>query len=400
MRCSEIEKRLPAYMEELLSSEERKMVTGHLASCSSCSRALAGLKKAEQLVRDLKEVEPPPFFEQQIMSRVREEAGRKRGILRRLFYPLYIKVPIQALATLLVAVIAIHIYQAGESEMKQVAPLPIPMTELGKGQVADAPPGSPMPPSTLPPAGRAPAGRGDLPEKNQQRFAAPPPENSRKEKKSADSRAAMRVERAPAAKPAEPFTTARELEEKSADSRAAMRVERAPDVKPTEPLMAVREQKVSPVDADALDKPPDKGGKQDADKSLGTFPPEQKRKEKMSDTGAAARESAIMRSAPSPSRMTGMAAMEKRSAISLTIRVSDVDGAIREIEARLVQVNARIIERQLRKGSEILKVEIAAPNVAALLDLLGAIGRVDRETSPLVVPDGNAIVSIKIVSHL
>jgi len=366
MTCSDIENRLPAYIEDLLSTEERRIITGHLASCPLCRRAFAGLKKAEQLVHNLEEVEPPPFFEQRIMSRVIEEAGRKRGILRRLFYPLHIKVPIQALATLLVAVIAIHVYQAGEPEMKQIAPLPIPLTEPGKGRVADAPPNAFVSPPAPTPVKRAPAG--DLAEKSQQRFAAPPPENGGKE-------------------------------EKRADSRAPIREERPSAMKPADPVMAVREKEVPPVGADASDKPQGKAGKQDADKAFETLLPEQKRKEKMSDTGAAARESIKMTSAPLPSRMTGMATIKKRSVVDLTIRVRDTAVAIREIEARLGQVNARIIERQLRKGSEFLKAEIAAPNVAVLLDLLGAIGRVNLETSPLVVPDGHATVSIKIVSH-
>ena len=85
--------------------------------------------------------------------------------------------------------------------------------------------------------------------------------------------------------------------------------------------------------------------------------------------------------------------------MDLTIQVRDTDVAIREIETRLGQVNARIIERQHRRGSEFLKAEIATQNIAALLDLLEAIGRVNLETSPLVVPDGNVTVSIKIVSH-
>jgi hypothetical protein len=399
MRCSDIENRLPAYMEDLLSTEERKIITGHLASCPRCSLAFAGLKKAEQLVRDLKEVEPPPFFEQRIMSRVREEAGRKRGILRRLFYPLHIKVPIQALATLLVAVIAIHVYQAGEPEMKQVAPLPIPMTEPGKGRVADEPPNAFISPSAPTPAKRVPPGGGDLPEKSQQRFAAPPPENGRKEEKRADSRAPMREAHPSAAKPAGPLMAARELEEKSADLRAPMREARPSVVKPTDPVMTVREKEISSVGEDALDKPRGKAGVQHAEKAFEAAPPAQQRKEKTGDAGAASRESIEMRSAPSPPRKTGIAAIEKRSAIDLTIQVRDTDVAIREIEARLGQVNARIIERQLRKGSEFLKAEIAAPNVAVLMDLLGAIGRVNLETSPLVVPEGHATVSIKIVSH-
>ncbi len=399
MRCSDIENRLPAYMEDLLSTEERKIITGHLASCPRCSRAFADLKKAQQLVRDLKEVEPPPFFEQRIMSRVREEAGRKRGILRRLFYPLHIKVPIQALATLLVAVIAIHVYQAGEPEMKSIAPLPIHLTEPGKGRVADEPPNAFMSPSAPTPAKRVPAGGGDLPEKSQQRFAAPPPENGRKEEKRADSRAPMREERAPAAKPADPLMAVRELEEKSADLRAPIREARPSAAKPAAPVMAVREKEVRPVVADASDSQQGKAEKPDADKAFQTLLPEQKRREKMNDSGAAARESTTMTSAPSPSRMAGTATIKKRSVIDLTIQVRDTDVAIREIEARLGQVNARIIERQLRKGSEFLKAEIAAPNVASLLDLLGAIGRVNLETSPLAVQDGQATVNIKIVSH-
>jgi hypothetical protein len=316
-------------------------------------------------VHGLGEVEPPPFFEQRIMSRVREEAGQKQGILRRLFYPLHIKVPIQALATLLVAVLALYVYQTGEPEMKQMAPLPIPLTELGKGRVTAESPKTLAAPSAVTPVKRAPAG--DLPEKNRQRFVAPPFENGGKE-------------------------------ERIADSRTPIREERPSAMKPAAPVMAVREKDVPPAGAEALSKAQDRAGKQDADKALETLLPEQKRKEKMTDTGAAAGESRKTMSAPSPSRMTAAAAI-KRSVIDLTIQVRDTDVAIREIEARLGQVNARIIERQHRKGSEFLKAEIAAQNIAAFLDLLEAIGRVNLETSPLVVPDGNVTVSIKIVSH-
>lgn len=364
MICNEIENRLPAYMEDLLSPEERKSIAGHLASCPLCSRAFADLKKAEQLVRGLGEVEPPPFFEQRIMSRVREEAGQKHGILRRLFYPLHIKVPIQALATLLVAVLAVYVYQTGDPEMKQIAPLPIPLTELGKEQATAESPKALESPSAVTPFKRAPAG--DLPEKKQQ-FVAPPLEKGGKEEKIADSRAPVREEH-PAA------------------------------MKHAEPVMPVREKEL-PAGAERLSRAQDRAGKQDAGRAIETLPPELKRKEKMTDTGAAAGESRKTMSAPSPSPMTAVAAT-KRSIIDLTIQVSDTDVAIREIEARLSQVKARIIERRHRKGSEFLKSEIAAQNVAALLDLLEAIGRVNLETSPLAaVPDGNVTVSIKIVSH-
>jgi hypothetical protein len=364
MTCNEIENRLPAFLENLLSPEERKSITGHLASCPRCSRSLAELKKAEELLHGLGEVEPPPFFEQRIMSRVREEAGQKQGILRKLFYPLHIKLPVQALATLLIAVLAFHVYQQGDPEMKRMAPLPAPLTEQEKGRVTAESPKTPVSPSAVTPVKRTPAG--DLSGKNRERFAAPPFKNGGKGERVADSRAPIREETPAAAKPAAPF-------------------------------MAAKEKDVPQAGAEALSKAQGRTGEQDADKAFDTLLPEQKRKEKTADTGAAAGESRKTISAPVPSRMA--AAAIRRSEMDLTIQVRDTDVAIREIEARLGQVNALISERQHRKGGEFLKAEIAAQNVAELLEKLEAIGRVNLETSPPAVPDGNVTISIKIVRH-
>jgi len=339
MTCNEIENRLPAYLEDLLSPKERKSMEGHLASCPRCSLVLADLKKAEELVRGLGEVEPPPFFEQRIMSRVREEAGQKQGILRRLFYPLYIKVPVQVLATFLVAVLAFYVYQKGEPEMKQMVPFPIPLTEHGKGQVTSESPKALAVPFAATTAKRAPAG--DLPDKSQQRFVAPPFKSDGIESSIADSRAPIREERPTAMKSAAPAITARGKD-------------------------------IPPVKAEALSIARDRTGMQGADSASETLLMQQTRKEKIA---------------------------VKRSAIDLTIQVRDAYAAIREIEERLGQFNARIIERQRLDGREILKAEIAAQNVAAFLDRLEAIGRVNVEKSPPGVPDGNVTVSIKIIGN-
>ena len=40
MTCKEIEDRLPAYLEDLLSPEEKENIERHLAVCSRCRRAL------------------------------------------------------------------------------------------------------------------------------------------------------------------------------------------------------------------------------------------------------------------------------------------------------------------------------------------------------------------------
>jgi hypothetical protein len=210
MTCNEIEDRLPAYLENLLSPEEKKTIEGHLASCSRCSRASEVLQKAEEIVQDLTEVEPPPFFEQRIMSRVREEAGQKQGILRILFYPLYIKVPLQAFATLLVAVIAFSLYQTVEPELQHVAPPAIILTEPAKDQATAESRKVPVAPAAVTPVMRTPAA--DLPEKKQQRFVAPTIENGAKTDQVAGSPSPLQEERGLAMKSAAPAMAAREKE--------------------------------------------------------------------------------------------------------------------------------------------------------------------------------------------
>jgi hypothetical protein len=364
MTCNEIKNRLPAYLEDLLPPEERKSMAGHIASCPRCSRAVAELKKAEKLVQGLAEVEPPPFFEQRIMSRVREEAGRKQGILRKLLYPLHIKVPIQALATIVVAVLVFHVYQQGDPEMKRMAPLPAPPTEQGKGRVGAESPKTPASPPATTPFKRSPAG--NLPEMSSNRFVAPSFEKG-------------------------------EAGERTADSRAPIREETPAAAKPAASVMAANEKDAPPAGGEGLDKVRDRAGKQDSAKAIETPPPEQKRREKTADTGAVSRWLQQTGTAPAPTRMT--AAANHRSAMELTIQVGDLEAALREIESHLDRVGARIIERQHRSEGEFLKMETAVQNLAQLLDLLEAIGKVHLETGSSAVPAGTVTVGITVVRH-
>jgi hypothetical protein len=110
MGCS-IRKRLSAYLEDAVSREERALIEEHLRSCKECSGDLADLIKTVERIKGLEEVEPPAWMTQKIMAELREEARPGKGILRRLFYPLYIKLPLQAVAALLVVGIALYVYR-------------------------------------------------------------------------------------------------------------------------------------------------------------------------------------------------------------------------------------------------------------------------------------------------
>ena len=120
MKCRDIEKKFSAYLEGVVSSEEKKGLENHLSSCQSCRKTFEELKKTVALVKGLEQVEPPPWFTEKTMSRVRTEQGSKKNIIERLFYPLHIKVPLGAFATILIAVAAVYLFRANEPEMKRI----------------------------------------------------------------------------------------------------------------------------------------------------------------------------------------------------------------------------------------------------------------------------------------
>ena len=125
MDCRDVQGRLAEFLEETTSAEEKKGLEEHLAACPSCRVAYEDLKRAVALVRDLDEVEPPPYLAQKIMAHVREEAEERArgGVLRRLFFPLHVKLPIEAFAVFLIAAFTFQVYRTIESDTKLAARL-------------------------------------------------------------------------------------------------------------------------------------------------------------------------------------------------------------------------------------------------------------------------------------
>jgi len=143
MDCQEIQKNLSSYLEGLLSSEEKKLVEGHLPSCAQCTASLAELKKTKDLLRNLDDVEPPPWLTAKIMARVREEKEQRASFLKKLFFPFHIKVPLQALSVILVGVIVFQVYRLVEPEGKGThTPSPPSLGEEKKALKEERPPGA------------------------------------------------------------------------------------------------------------------------------------------------------------------------------------------------------------------------------------------------------------------
>jgi Predicted integral membrane protein (DUF2275)/Putative zinc-finger len=110
MNCEEIQKYLSGFLDKSLDVERSQEIGDHLAACSLCSEEMASLAECRRLVSTLPEVEPPVGFTTRVMAHVRE-AARKPSLWEGLFFPLQIKIPLQATAVVLIAVCAAYIYQ-------------------------------------------------------------------------------------------------------------------------------------------------------------------------------------------------------------------------------------------------------------------------------------------------
>lgn len=119
-----IRQKLSAYLDGAVTPSESAQIKKHLAECDECRKTLRELERVVFQVRNLGEEQPPPWLTARVMARVREEAGREAGLLRRLLrVPLRWRVPLEAAALVFVTVTGYLVYRNVSSEMKQVVPL-------------------------------------------------------------------------------------------------------------------------------------------------------------------------------------------------------------------------------------------------------------------------------------
>jgi len=349
MTCKEIEDLLPGMIDGALPETEKKRIEAHLETCASCRKTFAELRMSDERVKSLEEVEPPPWLKTRVMARVREEAGQKEGFLKKFFYPLHIKVPIQALATVLIAVVAWNVYKTGEPEFRQMAP---PLTTVREVPQVLAPPG--------PAAG--PAKRDESPAAREKKAFAPPP--------------------APGQEPA-PQRAATVREETTADAE-----------KPLERLGAAKRAAEPPKDEDAR-RGTGAARSEEADRVLEARALDQKQKAMKAPVGAVAKEAGKQEAQPAASPMLS-AAVPSRPDLEITLRARGVEAAANEVETILKQDSAQAVERQAREGRVILTARIKAERLEALRERFKSLGPVQERVHIAPRPEGYLTIRIEI----
>lgn len=123
MECNRVREELTDYIDGKLPKEEADAIRAHIYSCQECSGAYSDLQKTVQYIKGLEQVDPPAWLTQQVMAKVREES-EKKGLWEKVFYPLHIKLPLEAAATLLIALTALYVFKSTDQEMKVAEVMP------------------------------------------------------------------------------------------------------------------------------------------------------------------------------------------------------------------------------------------------------------------------------------
>jgi len=118
MNHDDMQEKLSAYMDDAVSTQERSAIEDHLAGCAQCRKALEELRMTVAHLKNLEPVEPPAWMTQKIMAQVRSKAGSCKSIWQKLFLPLHVKLPLEAVTALFCVVIGYYVYQSVEPTRK------------------------------------------------------------------------------------------------------------------------------------------------------------------------------------------------------------------------------------------------------------------------------------------
>jgi len=209
--CQDIRELFSARVDDALSADERARLDAHLATCAECGREWLRFERTVGLLRATEPARAPAGFVDRVM------AARPRPWYRRLargmLVPWPVKVPLEAAAIVLLAGLAVMVFQRSPELQQAARPSAPPPAVTTPSLDAPAPPPgetllshrpTSLPPATAPPAvsapapasssepGRrresAPSSEGALLEETKQRPTEPAPADSRKESAAADDR--------------------------------------------------------------------------------------------------------------------------------------------------------------------------------------------------------------------
>lgn len=110
MNCHEARDLFSVKADDLLTTEQRAALDGHLQGCADCSREWERFRQTVSLLHSVQEARAPAGFASRVIEAARREPWHRR-LLRGIFLPLHVKLPLEAAALVLVSTLVIFLYR-------------------------------------------------------------------------------------------------------------------------------------------------------------------------------------------------------------------------------------------------------------------------------------------------
>jgi hypothetical protein len=342
MKHDDIRHMLSEYIDGAVTRKEKTAIEKHLKSCTECRNALAELKKTIEHIKKVEEVDSPAWMTQKIMAKVRAEAEQKWSLFHRIFYPLAIKLPIQAVAVLFLAVTAFYIYQSMN-----------PMEKYAEA------------PGVIEPKKEPPATGLTMNEQKMKRDSSQTPKQAQQKPgyKSLDMKYMYEKPAVPAPSESKPSSApAKSTEQPTSEKASPNKMERLADASRSAPPAEEQDITVKREFAARAKKP-----------------------------AAAAPYAGLVAKdeAPPSTKSKAVSVGEiKEVGISLSVLVKDTGAAGKEVEKTVARLSGRIIKTESLKNSEIFIVKLSSSKFKELVEKLQQIGVVkEKELSPAQAGD-------------
>jgi hypothetical protein len=339
MEHNDIRHRLSEYIDGSIADQEKIEIEAHLKTCQQCSDALQELRKTIEHIKTVEDIDPPAWMTQKIMATVRAEVGEKKSLFHRLFYPLRVKIPIQAIAVLFLAVTGFYIYQ------------------------------------NIQPAKR-------ISEAPSQKFAAKkpvPPADTAQDKIAKAERPAPRSKQVPQTPAYKALDMKQEYEKPPQPTLQGQSTE--PPAAPAAPVMPAEQPMPAQKEADSLKLDASQAGVPAAasEQATGSAQPAEKK----------SKSAALM-------RQTSNVAPADAVGSVISLRVNDIDASVRELEQAVKQLGGSIQKKDLPNAKRIYEVSIDAQKLPQLKERLKRIGDVRDEAVQPISKDGQIALRIEL----
>jgi len=179
MSCQETRELLSAWLDEALDVRERAAVDAHLAGCADCRRELEGLRSTVSLLSRVEPARAPDGFVDRVMAEAHPTPWYVR-LARVIFFPLSIKLPIEAGAMIVIAVLGVYLLQSAPELKDAARPDVLAPTAPTSRSEPSPPPAPPAPhaPASAPTPAQPPAVERDA----ELRKALPPASGDKRER--------------------------------------------------------------------------------------------------------------------------------------------------------------------------------------------------------------------------